>query len=277
MNRYKTLFLTSFLLFSLLSSAQTDSVSILRFVYECQDINFKESRDYNDIMNLDIQHDGSSHFYSIYNDYLTASNLEGKNLDEVLSALDSSKKGALFQIFRNATNNELTFVTTAPDNFYYKEKELGLEWSIKDGDTMSICGYLCKKATTTLSGRNWTAWFSEELPIGNGPWKLYGLPGLILSAHDADNFFQFTCIGIEQAIISQEQINTKSYTRCTNTEYQKQLRLQAKDPTNYALRKLGLPSITANEATIMVEGGKMENKLPKFDHIFLEKIPGDKK
>jgi hypothetical protein len=41
----------------------------------------------------------------------------------------------------------------------------------------------CKKATTNFRGRYWEAWYTEEIPIGQGPWKLCGLPGMILKAN----------------------------------------------------------------------------------------------
>lgn len=264
-------------IFPKLSYAQSDSQQVQRFVYEFHDVNFKE-RSYNDLMNLDIQSDGTSLFYSAYNSEKGLQVLENKDVDAVIDKLESSKRGAAFKIFTSRLNNEMIYIAQTPDNFYYKEKLPNLNWAIIDSDTMTISGYLCKKATTTYGGRYWTAWYTEELPLACGPWKLNGLPGLILSAYDSDNYFEFICVGIEQTFSNSWDINTKDYIKCTNFEYQKQLRLQAEDPVNYALRKLGLATVDISDVTVIDDAnGNSLKELPKIERIYMEKISGDKK
>lgn len=38
----------------------------------------------------------------------------------------------------------------------------------------------CKKAEVRYKGRDWTAWYSTEIPLPYGPYKFSGLPGLIV-------------------------------------------------------------------------------------------------
>jgi GLPGLI family protein len=61
---------------------------------------------------------------------------------------------------------------------------------------MKIGMFSCQKATTYYKGRNWEVWFTNEVAIFSGPWKLRGLPGLIVSAKDMNNNITFTLTDI---------------------------------------------------------------------------------
>lgn len=51
-------------------------------------------------------------------------------------------------------------------------------------EARTISGYNCIKATTNYRGRVWEAWFTPDIPLPYGPWKLFGLPGLIIEAKE---------------------------------------------------------------------------------------------
>ena len=53
-------------------------------------------------------------------------------------------------------------------------------------------------ATSDFRGRRWTAWFATDIPVSDGPWKLGGLPGLILEAYDKGHQYTFTAVGLER-------------------------------------------------------------------------------
>jgi len=102
------------------------------------------------------------------------------------------------EIFKNLKTNKET-ITTTPDGkavYIYEEDIPELNWKITN-ESMVILSYTCKKATTTFLGRQYDAWFTTDIPINNGPWKLGGLPGLILKANDVQNHYIFECTGIE--------------------------------------------------------------------------------
>ena len=65
-------------------------------------------------------------------------------------------------------------------------------WTEWDRDTVTIKGYLCKTARCEFHGQEWTARYTEEIPIFAGPWKLGGLPGLILDAESRDGIHRFS-------------------------------------------------------------------------------------
>ena len=61
-----------------------------------------------------------------------------------------------------------------------------LDWKILP-EKEKIGNWEAQKATTEFGGRKWTAWFCEEIPLSDGPYKFKGLPGLIVKISDADN------------------------------------------------------------------------------------------
>ena len=83
------------------------------------------------------------------------------------------------------------------NSWQYSEDWENPEWEIGD-NTKTILGYECVVASANYRGRKWTAWFAHEIPIQEGPWKLCGLPGLILEAHDANNEYIFEANGLVQ-------------------------------------------------------------------------------
>ena len=72
------------------------------------------------------------------------------------------------------------------------------QWTLTQ-DTLTLLGYHCTRATTQFKGRQWSAWYTTDIPVSEGPWKLCGLPGLILKAEDDEGHYRFTADGLEQS------------------------------------------------------------------------------
>ena len=75
-------------------------------------------------------------------------------------------------------------------------------------DKKNIGKFECKKATTTFRGREYEAWYTEQIPVSLGPWKFNGLPGLILEAKDKSETFKWELKSVKNATFSiDSQIN----------------------------------------------------------------------
>jgi len=95
-----------------------------------------------------------------------------------------------------ATDQSLSVIKAFNGNNYLiKEDFEKISWKI-DQETSEILGYKCQKATGKCKGRTYTAWFTTDIPASFGPWKLNGLPGLILEAFDTSGRIKFTCTKI---------------------------------------------------------------------------------
>lgn len=64
-------------------------------------------------------------------------------------------------------------------------------WIIDENSSKKILEYICIKATTNFRGSNITAYFTKELPYSAGPYKFYGLPGLILEIKEDNKNHNF--------------------------------------------------------------------------------------
>ena len=80
--------------------------------------------------------------------------------------------------------------------FKYEETAPKLKWTITK-EKFDTLDYHCMLATCRYAGRQYRAWFTEDIPVSYGPWKLGGLPGLIIKAETVDGDYRFVIAGIE--------------------------------------------------------------------------------
>lgn len=124
--------------------------------------------------------------------------------------------------------------------YLYKEPLEIPVWHITS-ESKTIAGYKCQKASTEFRGRTWIAWFTLDIPASDGPWKLCGLPGLILEATDAENQYEFSCIEINQISGGTPiRIPKANYLKCTRQEYIRLLATYENNPNDYMKLK-GFP------------------------------------
>ena len=69
------------------------------------------------------------------------------------------------------------------DHFWVSDSLWPMEWNIRE-DKKQIGELSCQLATCIFRGRNYQAWFATEIPVSAGPWKMGGLPGLIVELED---------------------------------------------------------------------------------------------
>ena len=136
--------------------------------------------------------------------------------------------------------NELTYTDEIFRYLYYYEQELpAIDWQMQNADSV-VCGYSCSKAVGEWRDRRWKVWYSMDIPIDDGPWKLQGLPGLILHAEDAQGDFFFTCVGIEEKR-SPIILWGDHMRKCTPEWFQREITEFWKDQSGYVSFRNGMP------------------------------------
>lgn len=142
--------------------------------------------------------------------------------------------------------------------FVYSDSVPSLEWNFSNGDTETILGYECSRATTEFAGRTYTAWFTTEIPIPFGPYKFRGLPGLILKIEDAEQQFAWEAIGFERANnpILEYSYRDGNDKRCSVSDVEKTLGRYFKSPVGFMISEMGGDS---GKVRIMGKDGKLMN------------------
>lgn len=118
-----------------------------------------------------------------------------------------------------------------------------MSWKILP-EKQKIRGFDVQKAETEMFGRKWTAWFTTEIPVQDGPYKFSGLPGLIVKIEDLTKTHTFELKGISRNSanpnlkVSNNLLNVKEIP-VSYAQYKKMHLEDYNDPTK-TLRKLML-------------------------------------
>ncbi|AZA78756.1 GLPGLI family protein [Chryseobacterium sp. G0186] len=95
-----------------------------------------------------------------------------------------------YSVEKDKTNQKTYFKDRIGRDIYSYEEDRPLNWKISS-ETTKIGEYKVQKAETDFAGRNWTAWFTTDLPYQDGPYKFGGLPGLIVKVEDDKGDYSF--------------------------------------------------------------------------------------
>ena len=87
------------------------------------------------------------------------------------------------------------------------EKPDSIDWIINYQEQKKIKEFTCVKASGTFEGREYDVWFTPDIPVPFGPYKLCGLPGLILEAKSRDGKVSWEFVGYES--VSTEPVKLK--------------------------------------------------------------------
>lgn len=173
------------------------------------------------------------------------------NVQKILSAyaeMDRSPSHHLadFTVLKNYPNKDSMIFEMLLDETLYRgsEKVNPMTWTLIPGPDTTIANLPCQKATTTYAGRNWTAYYSLQLPLDNGPYKFGGLPGLIVAVHDDENTHAFKLININKNNEPMLYSPKSRYQVYSTKEIRKAIQIQAKQKADRLLADINSGSIS---------------------------------
>lgn len=225
-------FITYFILFSTFVSAQNQ-----RFIYEYKFIQDSTNRQdvKSELLVLDLNNTGSK-FYS-YEKY-RADSVTQADLEKQVKAqsnnilINNTYKGNIRYLVEKSYPDFKTFIYNSIGGDDYKiSDERKMNWKILP-DTEIIGTFKTQKAETEIYGRKWTAWFTTDVPVQDGPYKFHGLPGLIVKIQDKTESHIFELKGVRKNVAQTDTSfkRTEKPVEITQVQYKKLFWENRKDP-----------------------------------------------
>lgn len=120
----------------------------------------------------------------------------------------------------------------------FTEKIPTIKWELSN-ETKVENDYNLKKATATFRGRNYTAWYTLDIPVNVGPWKLHGLPGAIVSVNEDSGRYSWQLKEVKKIEVStiKNPLENKTYAVKSIKEYP-QLKFETPERVKEKLRKI---------------------------------------
>ena len=211
---------------------KTEYIANYQYTYQTDSTNIDKIK--SDYMTLYIgdKYSKFEHQGRYYRDSLIRSCNSNSDADfsRIMGKMKSIKSGGHFtsyKVIKKKFNDTIVLYEgpVTPKTYIKTEEALSFKWQLVNNDEKVVCDYRCNKAITTFRGRKYTAWYTMEIPISDGPYKFKGLPGLIIQIQDSKKQHIFTL----ESII---KINYKKPIYFENEKYHK-----VSDKQYYAAKK----------------------------------------
>jgi GLPGLI family protein len=119
-----------------------------------------------------------------------------------------------YKIIKTYPDMKEQYIDRVSMNLFGFDDDIKFNWNILP-EKEKVGEYNTQKATTEFGGRKWTAWFSTDIPFQDGPYKFYGLPGLIVKVEDSEKNYSWKLSG-NKKIVNYEEM---SYSDKINAKY----------------------------------------------------------
>lgn len=165
-----------------------------------------------------------------------------------LTQLQEFRSNINYIIEKDMANQSLLYKDRiGRDQYSYNEKP-NFSWKILP-ETIKIGDYNTQKAETQYGGRTWYAWFTQDIPFQDGPYKFSGLPGLIVKVEDSERQYSFDLMQTKKIAALQELNSRGQFINLTKEKYTDVHKKFRKDPSSFTNINGGRSGRQANGGT----------------------------
>ncbi len=149
---------------------------------------------------------------------------------EVLSNVAGFKGGNHVAYFKNHPTGQFTTIDKLGMQWVSVEEQIQTPLWQLESESKEILGYSSRKARAQFQGREWVVWYTDEIAVSAGPWKLDGLPGLVVEACDSQGHYLFSLVGVKNSNNSPLTIPETRFSKTSIEKYHKSKRENIENP-----------------------------------------------
>lgn len=241
------------LIFSVMATAQTRAIYEYKFRKDSTVVDSIKT----EWMYLDIAKDGSKYYSqkAFENDSIIAEMVKkqiASGSRNISISRSSSGGDVSFKVEKSYPDFKIYLISSIERDSYKILEDRPMKWKILP-ETQKIGEFETQKAELDFAGRHWTAWFTTDIPIQDGPYKFHGLPGLIVKIGDKTGSHIMELKGIKNHTKSEEAdiqlpegrqipLLGKKPVDATRQQYAKRLEQYRNDPVQGMREVLNMPN-----------------------------------
>lgn len=154
------------------------------------------------------------------------------------SQMENLRSNLQFSIEKDLGKQSLLYKSRIGRDQYSYNETPAFPWKILP-ETVKIGEYNTQKAEVVYGGRTWYAWFTQEIPLQDGPYKFSGLPGLIVKVQDAKGDYSFDLMQTKKIASVQQPQTRGQYINISKSKYAELEKKFQKDPVSFSNSQRG--------------------------------------
>lgn len=154
------------------------------------------------------------------------------------SQMENMRSNLQFSIEKDLGKQSLLYKSRIGRDQYSYNETPAFPWKILP-ETVKIGEYNTQKAEVVYGGRTWYAWFTQEIPLQDGPYKFSGLPGLIMKVQDAKGDYSFDLMQTKKIPSVQQPQTRGQYINISKSKYADLEKKFQKDPVSFSNSQRG--------------------------------------
>lgn len=153
----------------------------------------------------------------------------------IFAEVGSLRSDIGYRIEKDLNEQKILFTGRIGRDQYQYEEDRKMNWRILP-ETAVIGSYKTQKAETEFAGRKWNAWFTQDIPLQEGPYKFSGLPGLIVKVEDTDGHYEFNLKEVKKIAAPAKFVSRGNIIQLKRADFEKQMQKFRADPSSFMMR-----------------------------------------